>query len=104
MTDDRHKVLQPYSVRLSAELRERLEAAAKKENRTLHQEVILRLERSLEAEKPGKEDDGLYYSLPLPDSIKANDESAFSRLGKEVFDMVSRRMSAKPTGRRERKK
>jgi hypothetical protein len=40
---------QPYSLRIDSGIREKLEAAAKAGNRSLHAEIMMRLESSLQA-------------------------------------------------------
>lgn len=46
---------QPYSLRIDSVIREKLEAAAKAGNRSLHAEIMMRLESTLqgESEPPG---------------------------------------------------
>lgn len=41
---------QPYSLRIDPNIRAKLEAAAKAGNRSLHAEIMMRLEASLQAE------------------------------------------------------
>ncbi len=49
---DRH-VISPYPVRMPPELREQLEESARKGSRSLHAEIIARLERSIESDLIG---------------------------------------------------
>jgi hypothetical protein len=43
---------QPYSLRIEPEIRAKLEAAAKAGNRSLHAEIMMRLETSLTGNEP----------------------------------------------------
>jgi hypothetical protein len=52
---DRHKIMSPYPLRLSPEMREQLNAQAEENGRSLHGEIIQRLKESLR-QKPNFED------------------------------------------------
>jgi hypothetical protein len=47
---------QPYSLRIESGIREKLEAAAKAGNRSLHAEIMMRLESTLQADNHTPDD------------------------------------------------
>lgn len=105
---DRH-VISPYPVRMPPELREELERSAKKGARSLHAEIIARLERSIESDRVGLTRDaldtlGLQSILTLTlldglDTSKFTDSQLMAVDGlRQVSDRIATKMRLNKSG------
>lgn len=76
----------PFPLRLAPELREKLEDVARREGRSLQVEIALRLERSLNADKP---------ELPVGDEILPSQKIKINNLADIIAARVEERMRAR---------
>ncbi|HMD61981.1 MAG TPA: Arc family DNA-binding protein [Opitutaceae bacterium] len=85
------KTTPDMKVRLSADLREKIESAAKNNNRTMNAEIVVRLERSF------REEDRIVTTLPSPDQeerLNSIERTLLAIIGDERFDKLDKRLAS----------
>ena len=84
---DRH-VLPPYSLRMPADLREKLESSAKHAKRSLNAEIIARLEESYALDQ-ARVDQAAYEAWAEANSVESADQSIVLALSHLRFLLAS---------------
>lgn len=96
---DRHSI-SPYPLRMPDDLRSALEAAAQGVGRSLHAEILARLESSLQGDRSGLSDEQLEsiglqanLTLALAADLDAGELSAEQQRALDALTRVSRRIA-----------